>query len=108
MVFHMSSQTSKLPTNLFSFITFFLKKQWKWVLVIQAFALAWSFDHTLWPYILMKVIDSINLLGNDRSEMWSYLAPSIVMAITLWIVLEISFRTSGFVSAKVIPKLEAD
>ncbi|MBA3721093.1 MAG: ABC transporter ATP-binding protein [Parachlamydiaceae bacterium] len=97
-----------LPKTLFAFSWHFLKKQWKLLVIIQLLSFAWSIDHTMWPYIIMVLIDSITNFTGDRVEMWSVLSTPIIMGIILWISVELSFRVSGILLARLIPKLEAD
>jgi ATP-binding cassette, subfamily B, bacterial len=97
-----------LPRTLIPFIWFFLRKHWKLFLGAQVTAFAWSLDHTLYPVILMLVIDKITHFSAERSEMWSFLMTPIIYGIVLWFFLEFCFRTSGILLAKAIPKLQAD
>lgn len=97
-----------LPKTLSGFVWHFLKKHWKWLVAIQIFALGWTLDHTLWPYVIMVLVDDITNFTGDRSQMWSYLAAPIIMGLTLWIVVELFFRFCGFLLSRVIPKLEAE
>lgn len=103
----MQNQT-QLPKTFGSFVWFFIKKQWKQFSIAQFFSFAWSIDHTLWPLILMMVIDTISQHENDRSHIWSLLTVPITMGISLWIFIEIAYRASGFILAKAFPKLESD
>ncbi len=97
-----------LPKTLFAFFWHFLKKQWKWLLLIQIFSFAWSLDHTLWPYVIMLLIDTITNFTGDKAEIWHALRTPIIMGITLWITVELSYRLSGIMSAKVFPRIEAE
>ncbi len=97
-----------LPKSLLAFFWHFLRKQWKGLLLIQIFSFAWSLDHSLWPYVIMKLIDGITNFAGDKADMWYVLRMPIIMGICLWVTVEISFRLSGFLSASVFPKLEAD
>lgn len=101
-------QTTQLPKTLTAFFWHFLKKQWKWLLLIQIFSFAWSLDHTLWPYIIMTLIDTITSYAGDKAGVWHALSKPIIMGITLWLTVEIFFRLSGIISARVFPKIEAD
>lgn len=101
-------QPKELPQTLPAFFWYFIKKHWVLFALVQFFAFAWSIDHTFWPYIIMRLIDTITGIGENRSEMWSLLAKPIIMGITLWIGVEISFRLGGIFLAKVLPKIEAD
>lgn len=100
--------STPLPKTLFAFFWFFLKKQWKWLLFIQLFSFAWSLDHTLWPYVIMTLIDTITNFTGTSGEVWQALAKPIIMGVSLWLTVEISFRLGGFLTAYIIPKIEAD
>ena len=97
-----------LPKTLLPFTWHFLKKQWKWLLLIQILCCAWALDHTLWPYVIMVLIDTITNFTGDRTHAWGALATPILMGLSLWITIEVSFRVSGILLARVIPKLESD
>lgn len=99
--------THNLPKTLPSFIWHFIKKQWKWLVIIQILSFAWSLDHSLWPYVIMLLIDGITNFVGDRSEMWHVLSTPIILGIGLWITVELSFRAAGILWAYVVPKLEA-
>lgn len=95
-----------LPKTLFAFIWYFLKKHWVSFLIVQLCYFAWTIDSTLWPYVIMVLIDTITQYSGDRSEAWAVLTTPIIMGISLWIVVEILYRGSGFLSAIIMPKLE--
>lgn len=97
-----------LPKTLLAFFWHFLKKHWILLLLIQIFSFAWSLDHTLWPYVIMTLIDTITNYAGDKAEVWHALATPIIMGLTLWVTVEIFFRLSGILSAYVFPRLEAD
>ena len=99
---------TQLPKTLPAFFWHFIKKQWKWLLFIQIFSFAWSLDHTLWPYIIMTLIDTINNFTGDKAEAWHALTKPIVMGLSLWLTVEVSFRLAGVLSSKAFPKIEAD
>lgn len=98
----------KLPNTLWAFFWHFIRKQWFLFALIQLFAFGWSLDHTLWPYIFMRVIDAITNMPADRSMMWQILMPTLWMWAGLWVGLEFLFRMSGFLMAKALPKMETD
>lgn len=100
--------TTPLPKTLLPFVWHFLKRQWKWLVVAQLFSFAWSIDHTFWPYVLMVFIDTITNYVGDRAYAWAALSTPVLMGLGLWTFLEICFRVSGIVTARIIPKLEAD
>lgn len=101
-------QNEILPKTLAGFIWHFVKKYWIQFALIQLFCFAWSLDHTLMPYILKMIIDTITTNSENRSEMWSLLTVPITLALSLWLILEIFFRAGGFMMAKIFPRLEAD
>ncbi len=98
---------NSLPKTLFAFIWHFLKKNWLQFLIIQIFFLGWAIDSTLWPYVLMVLIDTITNFTGDKAQAWSALTTPILMGLALWIGIEISYRVSGFLSANLLPKMEA-
>lgn len=96
-----------LPKTLPAFFWHFLKPHWKMLAIIQILSFAWSLDHTLWPYVIMVLIDSITNYVGDRSDIWQILSLPIIMGISLWILVEVSTRISGILLARLIPKIEA-
>lgn len=96
-----------LPNTLSGFFRHFLKMEWKQLVAIQLFCFAWALDHTLWPYVIMLVIDTISNFQGDRAEIWGALHWPIIYGLTLWIGVEIGYRLSGFLQAKTLPRLEA-
>lgn len=100
--------TTQLPKTLPAFFWHFLKSQWKVLLFIQIFSFAWSLDHTIWPYVIMTLIDTITNYAGDKAGVWHALSKPIIMGMSLWITVEVFFRLSGILSARVFPKIEAD
>lgn len=96
-----------LPKTLFAFIFHFIKKQWKAFLLFQLLCFGWSIDHTFWPVIIMNLIDAITTHANERENAFHLLAPVLISGAILWICVELSFRFSGILLAKIIPKFEA-
>jgi ATP-binding cassette subfamily B protein len=97
-----------LPKTLFPFFLHYLKPQ-KWLfLFIQIGCLAWSLDHTLWPVVLERMIDTFTNHLGDRSGIFSELSPILMFGAALWIINEIGFRLAGVLWAKFNPILEAN
>lgn len=97
-----------LPKTLFPFFVHFIKKQ-KWTFImIQIGCLAWALDHTLWPVIIEKLIDTLTHYMGDRANIFTALKPILLFGVGLWILNEIGFRVSGILWAKAAPRLEAD
>ena len=101
-------KTNKLPTKLFPFIWHFIKQQGSFFLLIQIFALGWAFDHTLWPYVLKLVIDTLTNFTGDRANVWIALFKPFAFGAALWISVELMFRFTGALLSHTIPKLEAN
>ncbi|MFI5344460.1 MAG: ABC transporter ATP-binding protein [Chlamydiales bacterium] len=98
----------ELPRTLSAFIWLFLKNQRKWLLFAVIFSLGWSLDHTLWPYVIMTLIDVITHFTGPKTDAWVALATPIAMGISLWITVEIAFRLSGFSLMRFIPIFEGN
>lgn len=96
-----------LPKTLPAFIWYFVKKQWILLSLVIFFGLGWSLDHTLWPYVIMKLIDVITNYTGPKEDAWSALSVPIIMGLSLWITVEVFFRLSGILMARFIPKFEA-
>ena len=97
-----------LPKTLPSFTWHFIKKQWKGFLAAQIFAFGWAIDHTLWPVVIMLLINAITTYAGNRPDAMMVLWPILLMGAALWIFVEVNFRLSGIVMAKILPKFEAD
>lgn len=104
----MDKQSQNPPKTLFAFFWHFIKKQWKGFLLIQLFFFAWSLDHTVFPYILQLLVDAIIAFQGDRAQIWGALVTPIVLGIFFWIAIEVSYRSAGLLSSRVIPRMEAE
>jgi ATP-binding cassette subfamily B protein len=100
-------QLLKLPKKLLPFFWHFIRQQWKSVACMQIFFLAWSVDHTFFPYILGMLIDTIVQFETNRAAVWSALSLPIALGILLWLGVDISYRLAGFTSVRVFPQMEA-
>lgn len=99
---------SSLPKTLWAFFWHFLKKHWISLLFIQLFSFAWAIDHTLWPYVIMLLVDAITNFAGDKAEVWQALSQPIILGLGLWITVEIFFRCSDILSARLFPVIEAE
>ncbi len=98
---------NNLPKTLLKFVLYFIKEHWVSILFIQIFCFAWAIDHTLWPYVLMLVVDTVTNYASDKSEALHLLVKPLALGAVLWISVEISYRVSGFLMATIFPKIEA-
>lgn len=94
--------------SLFAFVWHFILSQKIAFLALFIVSLAWALDVTLWPYILRIFIEILTQYQDKREMAWAFLQYPVFFGILLWIVIEIGFRTQGFILAKVLPKMEAD
>ena len=63
---------------------------------------------TVWPFILGLVVDVLSQYETSRDAAWVALKMPVVGGVLLWTLVEVGFRTQGFLLAKAFPKLEAD
>ncbi len=105
-----SSSSSSEPPRLsaVSFIFSFLKKDALLFGTIQILSLAWAVDQVVFPMFFSKIIDGLANYAGERSLAWSYMSVPIFSAVLLWLVIECSFRTAGFLSAHAFPRLESN
>lgn len=82
-------------------------QRWKF-LIIFLLSLVWSLDATLWPYILRLIVDAFTLYDTDRSSAWPALKGLLLFGVSLWVFVEICFRSRDFLQARALPQLEAD
>jgi ATP-binding cassette subfamily B protein len=75
---------------------------------IALLSLVWSIDSTVVPYLLRKVIDTLTLYDADRAAAWPAIKWFLLFVVCLWTIVEVGFRSRGFLEARVFPKLEAD
>jgi ATP-binding cassette subfamily B protein len=101
--------TSPFSKNLASFIWHFVRSQ-KWTFFAVFFlSLVWSLDATIWPYILGRIIDILTLHDEgNRSVAWPLLKTPLLYGALLWVFVECSFRSKGFLQAKAYPRIEAE
>lgn len=94
--------------GLFSFIWRFARSQ-PWVfLLMLVLSFVWTLDATVLPYLLRLIIDTLTQYDADRTAAWPALKMVLLYVVVVWIIVEIGFRTRGFLQARFYPKLEAD
>lgn len=105
----MKKSPNQIPIkNLISFIWKFVRMQpWRFFFIFFL-SLTWSIDSTVWPYLLRLIVDTLTQYDTDRTASWIPLKWLMVAAISLWVYIELCFRTRNFLLARVFPKLEAD
>jgi ATP-binding cassette subfamily B protein len=99
--------TKPLPKKLAAFCLHCIFKQ-KWLFLFsQIGCLAWALDHTIWPLVYGKLIDTLTLYSDDRAGIFDSLAPILVGGVILWIIVDLGFRLGGILFARAIPQTEA-
>lgn len=96
------------PKTLSSFLWLFVKKNFWSFFFIQFFCLAWTLDSIAWPMIVARIVSEIEVYTGPRNMIWDQIAHIVILGGILWILIEIGFRASGILMAKVIPGFEAD
>ena len=97
----------ELPKKLPQFIWHFLKKQWALFLIVQLLCFGWSLDTTLWPVAMKLFIDKFVAFSGDKTQIWQTIWPILVLWGSLWIGVELTFRSAGFILARALPKFAA-
>lgn len=98
---------TSLPISLRPFIWHFVKKQWPYFLIIQLFFCGWAIDHTVFPYVMQRMVDALSGFTGDKGEIWSYISPILWFGGLLWLGVEISYRVSWITAARTFPRMEA-
>lgn len=94
--------------SLFKFLFHFIRQRWVILLVMQLLYLVWVVEFIAWPHITKLLIDAVVGFGGAREFIWDAVAPIILLGAITWLIIEFGFRGSGFISAAVMPKFEAD
>lgn len=94
--------------TLFSFVWKFIRLQPYRIFFIYLLSMTWSIDSTFWPYILGKIVDTLNRFDTDRSSAWTELKWPMLAAVCLWVFVEVGFRSRDFIRARAFPEMEAD
>lgn len=97
-----------LPKTFGAFLWHFIKKDWKLFAGAQLLSFAWSIDHTLWPLVLMLLVDALTNFTGDKAHLWSHLVTPITLGVSLLIGVELAYRASGIMMAKILPRTEAE
>lgn len=103
-----ASQSHRSVKDLAVFIGKLLRKQPYSFFIIFLFAIAWAIDSTVWPYLLKLIIDTLTSFETDRALVWGSLKGLMIASVTLWVGVEILFRSRDFLTARAMPKLESD
>jgi ATP-binding cassette, subfamily B, bacterial len=100
-------QTYNLPRTLPAFLLHFIKQNWISFLFIQLFCFGMTIENTFWPKVISMVIAAIESYQGPKLEIWSAISSVVFLGAALWILIDIFFRMSGILLAKVMPEFEA-
>lgn len=76
-------------------------------LFLTIFALAWSLEVSVVPYMLGRIVDSFTAC-KDMSTAWSMVGVNILLYFGLWSIIHLFCRTAGFIRASLFPDFAAD
>jgi ATP-binding cassette, subfamily B, bacterial len=91
-----------------SFLWFFIKKHGKGFAMIQIFCFGMTMDSTLWPQVIRMAVGVLDNYHGPKGDLWYAISHVILFGLIVWIGIEVSFRLSGILAAKIMPKFEAD
>ncbi len=104
----LESNSMQSKINLLSFVWQFIRRQPVSFLIIFLFSLGWTLDSLTWSYLMRIVIDTLTQYDTNRTAIWGALKWVIIAGVSLWIFVELLFRTRDYIRSKAIPKLEAE
>jgi ATP-binding cassette subfamily B protein len=93
--------------DLWLFMWFFFRQNLVSFLFLLLISFTWSFDSTLWPYTLRLIVDTLTVHESARETIFSSLKVPICYGLSLWLLIEIGYRTQGFLLARFLPKFES-
>ncbi len=97
-----------LPKSLLSFLWFFIKRNFWSFFFIQLLCLSWTLDNIAWPQVVRMIISRIESYHGPRELIWDQISVVILFGAVVWLVIELGFRISGILSARIIPKFESN
>jgi len=98
----------KFPSTLAGFLWFFIRKNFWSFFFIQLFCLAWTLDNIAWPQVIRMIISNIEEYNGPRELIWDQISGVVMFGALMWIIIDVSFRIQGILSARIFPKFEAD
>ncbi|MDF3047355.1 MAG: putative transporter, ATPase and permease component [Candidatus Midichloriaceae bacterium] len=98
----------KFSTTLAGFLWFFIRKNFWAFFFIQFFCLAWTLDNIAWPQVIRMIISNIEEYHGPRELIWDQISGVVMLGALMWIIIDVSFRIQGVLSARIFPKFEAN
>lgn len=95
----------KLPKTLSGFIWFFVKKQPIAFIFIVVTSWVWATNESLFPYFIKSFVNTIDNYHGDPTHVWRALKAPLIGLVCLWVTMELSMRSQGWVMMKAFPRL---
>jgi len=95
-----------LPKTTFSFLVYFIRRQWVKFTFIVAASIVWACSNALFPFFLKKIIDTFAAQPNF-SLAWLAARRLVFLFMGLMLTAEILLRVQGFTMNHFIPRLRA-
>jgi ATP-binding cassette subfamily B protein len=96
------------PKTLTGFLWLFIRRNFWSFFFIQLFCLSWTLDNVAWPQVLRMVITKIESYEGPRELIWNQISTVIISGGFIWLTIELGFRISGILMARIIPKFESN
>lgn len=97
-----------LPKSAFSFIFYFLKRQWLSFLLIIAIAVIWSINDAFFPYFLKLIVNAVQHFHGKPNEIYSAVFGVLALLILFWVVTELCLRAQGILQIYTFPYFRAN
>ncbi len=94
--------------TLTGFIGGFILRQRRDIFLLGLVHLGWALDWIAMPYMVKWVINTVILHDGNRANAWSALAAPVAGVLGFWLFVEILYRLSDFLAARVYPQFEAN
>jgi ATP-binding cassette subfamily B protein len=97
-----------IPKTVLSLMWYFIKPQfWRFLILITTM-LGWSVQESVYPYFIKLFIDQITKNSLNKSNIFLVMAPTLLTFISMWLIIELGFRTYDFLSIKTFPQFRAN
>ncbi len=84
-----------------------VKYKWKFLL-LTFLILSWSFENSVIPLILGKIVDGFVLCSERKLETWNTIGANIIFYVGLWAFVHFCCRIGDFIRASLFPKFASD
>jgi ATP-binding cassette subfamily B protein len=102
------SNKLNLPTNLWSFLWHFIKRQKAAFAIATIVMFAWSLEESCYPYFIKLIIDKIEAYPGHKDKLFAYLTPTLILSSVVFLFIQVNYRIFDVVSSKLYPKFMVD